>query len=79
MKHLRKAFSTHRLIRSQPDGTTAPVDNTQESLNKSSTLSPDPFSRWQRRKPRFNPVDSEDDDTFITLWDENSCIYEKKI
>lgn len=84
MKHLQKAFSTHRLIRSQP----VPEDVAQAAdalLSQPERLTEERDSEtepnWQRRRMRLHPSagDNHKPCEFIALWDENGISYSKKI
>lgn len=72
MKHLRKAFSNHRLIRSYPDGPqdTLSTPNTGDVPGMPSGVSSAHTPNWQRRKPCFPSEPTETTPGFITLWDE---------
>jgi len=84
MKHLQKIFSTHRLIRSQPESEGAALTS-DFSPSESPLLPGDTDSQtdqnWQRRRLKLFPT-LESSDTpcgFIGLWDENGMPYSKKI
>lgn len=70
MKHLRKAFSNHRLIRSAPDGD-SPAGEASARPQAADPHRPT-RRRWQRRKPIFPPAAEPGSSARITLWDENS-------
>ncbi len=72
MKHLRKAFSNHRLIRTPPEG--SPEALSAQVAGDSASVSPDTATEhppsWRRRKPAFPDEAVETVPEFITLWDE---------
>ncbi|MBV0934590.1 hypothetical protein [Marinobacterium weihaiense] len=72
MKHLRRALTSHRLIRTQPEG----VDASAPQSTHSEPPTPDP-PYWTRRKPSFTPAEALDEHSHITLWDENLDFHEK--
>ncbi|MBR9828638.1 MAG: hypothetical protein GYB41_08355 [Oceanospirillales bacterium] len=73
MKHLRKALSNHRLIRSQPDSPAAAHSDSATTAHDELPLT------WQRRKPSFDTLDAPLPPQVITLWDEIDKTYEKKV
>ncbi|GAA0691609.1 hypothetical protein GCM10009104_18170 [Marinobacterium maritimum] len=81
MKHLRKAFSNHRLIRSSPEG---PLDSLSDQPAEQGTdMSAPPSHKspatWQRRKPSFPTEPTETVPGLITLWDEIDGKNENKL
>lgn len=81
MKHLRKAFSNHRLIRTNPEDpqdtlSSQTIDDSPYTAQGPSTSQP---QTWRRRKPAFTHEITETVPGFITLWDETGRKKSKKI
>ncbi|GAA0789389.1 hypothetical protein [Marinobacterium sediminicola] len=76
MKHLRKAFTNHRLIRSQPE---SPQEALLSQADEDHAYLPretatEYSTAWRRRKPTFPSVETHTVPGMITLWDENNRI-----
>lgn len=86
MRHLRKAFSTHRLIRSQPETNSADTppsasSATDQDIYDVPTATSLGDTHWQRKRPWHAGGTSPESSLqrLIALWDETEETYSKKV
>ncbi len=82
MNPSRRVLLTHRLLRTElgqrEARTTATEPAASTGLERQDDTRVD-NDEWQRRKPRFQPHDSVELESHITLWDEIDGTYSQKI